>query len=176
MLSTFYLGYDGCVLWPSYVLVLDILMLAAKLYFFRLLHLGDYYYYHFSFNLITMLSEDNIIISNMPSQIEIAARSNGPSTATSRRNKALASAALQKQMQTCIDVQCMSWIYEMEAMKLCQVQQKMFDAFNGNPTSGILPFLQDCLKGENAFMDLWDKVDNTENGNAQLIMHYCFVQ
>jgi hypothetical protein len=96
-------------------------MLAAKLYFFenlRLLHLGDYYYYHFSFNLITTLSEDNIIISNMPSQIEIAARSNGPSTATSRRNKALASAALQKQMQTCIDVQCMSLIYEMEAMKL----------------------------------------------------------
>ncbi len=112
----------------------------------------------------------------MSSQIETAARSNATSAATSQRNKALASAALQKQMQTCIAVQCMSWVYFMEAMKLVQVHQKMFDAFNCNPTSGILPFLQDCLKGENAFKYLWDKVDTADNGSAQMMFRYCFVQ
>ena len=112
----------------------------------------------------------------MSTEPEIVARSNAPSATTSRRNKALASAALQKQIQTCIAVQCMSWVYQMEAMKLCQVQQKLFDAFHGNPTSGTLPFLQDCLKGDNSFESLWDKVDSSENGNAQLMLHYCFVQ
>ena len=64
----------------------------------------------------------------------------------------------------------------MEAMKLAQVHQKMFEGYHGNPASGTLPFLKDCLLGENAFEHLWDKVDSTDSGSTNLQLRNCFVQ
>ncbi len=112
----------------------------------------------------------------MSTQIESAPRRSVASATSSKRNKTLASAAFQKQLQTCIAVQCMSWVYQMEAMKLAQVHQKMFEGYHGNPASGTLPFLKDCLLGENAFEHLWDKVDSTDSGSTNLQLRNCFVQ
>jgi hypothetical protein len=70
----------------------------------------------------------------------------------------------------------MSWVYQMEAMKLAQVHQKMFEGYHGNPASDTLPFLKDCLLGENAFEHLWDKVDSTDSGSTNLQLRNCFVQ
>ena len=38
------------------------------------------------------------------------------------RKKALAPAAMQKQMQSCIAIHCMTWVYQMEAMKLTRTE------------------------------------------------------
>jgi hypothetical protein len=98
-----------------------------------------------------------------------------PATAAARK-KALAPAAIQKQVQSCIAIHCMSWVYQLDAMKLAQVHQKMFDGYHGNPTSGTDPMVQDCLKGVNAFEGLWDKIDASDSGIPQLLLKYCFPQ
>ena len=92
------------------------------------------------------------------------------------RKKALAPAAMQKQMQSCIAIHCMTWVYQMEAMKLTQVHQKMFDGYHGNPTSGVAPLVLDCLKGSNAFEGLWDRIDATDSGTPQLMLKYGYSQ
>jgi hypothetical protein len=68
--------------------------------------------------------------------------------------KALAPAAIQKQLQSCSVIHCMTRVYQLDAMKLSQVHQKMFDGYHENPTNGTDPMVQDCLKGVNAFEGL----------------------
>jgi hypothetical protein len=78
-------------------------------------------------------------------------------TATQQgRNRALAPAFIQKQMQQAVAVGAMTYVYGLEAMKLKQVYQKLFDSFHGNPTSGLLPMVNDLLTGGNAYAQLWD--------------------
>jgi hypothetical protein len=77
------------------------------------------------------------------------------------RKKALTTAAMQKQMQSCVAIHCMTWVYQMDAMKLTQVHPKMFDEYHGNPTSGTAPLVIDCLKIDNAFEGLWGRIDAT---------------
>jgi hypothetical protein len=67
------------------------------------------------------------------------------------RKKALAPAAMQKQMESCVAIHCMTWVYQMDAMKLTQVHQKMFVGYHGNPTNSVAPLVLDYLKGDNAF-------------------------
>jgi hypothetical protein len=64
----------------------------------------------------------------------------------SAREKTPAPAAIQKQLQKCIVTNCMSWIYQMDVMKLTQIHQKMLDGYHGNPTNGIASMVQDPLK------------------------------
>ena len=72
------------------------------------------------------------------------------------RNRALAPAFIQKQMQQAVAVGAMTYVDGLEAMKLKQVYQKLFDSFHGNPTSGLLPMVNDLLTGGNAYAQLWD--------------------
>jgi hypothetical protein len=88
--------------------------------------------------------------------------------------KNLAPAALQKQLQACIAIHGMSWVYEMDTMKLTQVHQKLFDGFHGNASNGTLPMVKDCLEGENAFESLWDKI--VSDTGPQLFLKSCYTQ
>ena len=76
------------------------------------------------------------------------------------RNRALAPAFIQKQMQQAVAVGAMSYVYGLEAMKLKQVYQKLFDSFHGNPTSGLLPMVNDLVTGGNAYAILWDRSED----------------
>ena len=65
----------------------------------------------------------------------------------------------------------MTYVSSLETTKLPDVHQKHFDSYHGNPVSGILPMVKDCLAGEGSFGDLWDRIDNGSDGSAsQLIL------
>lgn len=65
-------------------------------------------------------------IRDMSNQSEAAPSSSASSAIVSKSNMTLALVPVQKQLQTYIVVKCMSWLYQMEHMKLAQVQQEMF--------------------------------------------------
>jgi hypothetical protein len=74
----------------------------------------------------------------------------------------------------CIAIHGMSWVYEMDTMKLTQVHQKLFDGFHGNASNGTAPMVKDCLEGENAFENLWDKIDS--DTGPKLLLKSCYTQ
>jgi hypothetical protein len=76
------------------------------------------------------------------------------------RNRLATPAFVQKQLQTAAAVGAMSYVYGLEAVKLKQVQQKLFDCYHGNPTAGMVPMVGDLMKGENAYSELWDRSDD----------------
>ena len=82
------------------------------------------------------------------------------STTQQGRNRGLAPAFIQKQMQQAVAVGAMTYVYGLEAMKLKQVYQKLFDSFHGNPTSGLLPMVNDLVTGGNAYAILWDRSED----------------
>jgi hypothetical protein len=57
----------------------------------------------------------------MSNQSEAAPSSSASSAIVSKSNMTLALVPVQKQLQTYIVVKCMSWLYQMEHMKLAQV-------------------------------------------------------
>ncbi len=59
-------------------------------------------------------------------------------------------------------------------MKLTQVHQKLFDGFHGNASNGTAPMVKDCLEGENAFENLWDKIDS--DTGPKLLLKSCYTQ
>jgi hypothetical protein len=87
-----------------------------------------------------------------PGSITTASRSHG-------RN--FAPAAFQKQIQTAVAVQCITWVHSLDQTKLMAVYQKLFDSYNGNPVSGVLPVAKDCLSGERALGYLRDRADES---------------
>ncbi len=91
------------------------------------------------------------------------------SMSSSTRNRSTAPAFVQKQLQTAVAVGTMTYVYGLEAMKLKQVQQKLFDCYHGNPMAGMIPMVGDLMKGENAYSELWDR---SEDGQATLKSHF----
>jgi hypothetical protein len=88
---------------------------------------------------------------------------------SARSKTTTAPAFVQKQLQTAIAVGAMTYVYGLESMKLRQVHQKLFDRYHGNPTSGNVSMVNDLLKGENAFAQLWDR---SEDGQATIKSHF----
>jgi hypothetical protein len=76
---------------------------------------------------------------------------------------------VQKQLQTVIAVGAMTYVYRLESMKLKQVHQKLFNCYHGNPTSGNVPMVNNLLKGEKAYAQLWDQ---PEDGQATIKSHF----
>jgi hypothetical protein len=95
---------------------------------------------------------------------------------TAARKKALAPDAIKKQLQLCITIHCMCWVYQLDAIKLSQAHQKMFDGYHGKPTNCTKPKVQDCLKGVNAFEGLWDWMGASDSEIPQLMLKYCYPQ
>jgi hypothetical protein len=62
-------------------------------------------------------------------------------------------------MKQAVTVGAMTYVY-VEVMKLKQVHQKLFYSFHGNPTSGLLPMVNDILSGGNAYAILWDRSED----------------
>jgi len=85
---------------------------------------------------------------------------------SSNRKPNLAPANIQKQVQAAIAVSCMTYVSSLETTKLPDVHQKHFYSYHGNPVSGILPMVKDCLAGEGSFGDLLDRIDNGSDGSA----------
>ena len=85
-----------------------------------------------------------------------------------RNRKALAPAAFQRQLQTAIAVSCMPYVHSLDQMKLQQVHQKLHESYHGNPVGGILPMVQDCIKGVGCFGALWDQVDGENSTSLTL--------
>jgi len=67
---------------------------------------------------------------------------------------------VQKQLQATIAVGSMTFVYGLESMKLKQVHQKL--CYHGNPTSGNVAMVNDLLKGENAYTQLWDQSEDKQ--------------
>jgi hypothetical protein len=70
----------------------------------------------------------------------------------------------------------MTWVHSLDQMKLQQVYQKLHEAYHGNPVAGVIPMVNDCIKGEGCFGSLWDRSDGTENGSPTLTMKRCMMQ
>ena len=100
----------------------------------------------------------------MASQASTRAPTTGATSRT--RNKTLAPAAYQKQLQTVIAVHCITWVHTLDQMKLSQVQQKLFDSYHGNPVQALLPAVKECLSGNQGFDSLWDRGE--ENSSLTL--------
>jgi hypothetical protein len=93
-----------------------------------------------------------------------------------RPKKSLAPAAFQRQIQTAIAVSCMTWMHALDQMKLQEVYQKLHESYHGNPVTGVIPMVNNCIKGKDCFRSLWDRSDGTKNGSPTLTMKRCMMQ
>jgi hypothetical protein len=71
--------------------------------------------------------------------------------ASRSRNKKVAPAPLQKQLQAVIAVNCLTWVHTLDQMKPIQVQKKLFEHYLGNTVSKTVTTVQDCLQGDYVF-------------------------
>lgn len=66
----------------------------------------------------------------------------------------------------------MSWVYEIDAKKLTQVLQKLFDGFHGDPTNGTALMVKDYLEGAKAFESLWDQSNVSDTALPQSMLKF----
>ncbi len=94
----------------------------------------------------------------MSSQASTRASSTGASRS---RNKSLAPASFQKQLQAALSVHCMTWVHTLDQMKLARVKKKQFERYHGCAESATLAAVDDCVSDDNAFASLWDRPEDS---------------
>ena len=97
------------------------------------------------------------------------------SAAVSRARKALAPATMQKRVQEAVAVHCLSWVYQMNSMKLKEVQSTCFQAYHGQAEKDIVSFALQCISGQGPFEELWDKEEEA-SGVCTLELKTAFSQ
>jgi hypothetical protein len=66
---------------------------------------------------------------------------------------------MQKRIQEAVAIHCLTWVYQMNLMKLKEVQSTCFSAYHGQADKDIVSFALQCVSGQDAFQELWDKED-----------------
>jgi hypothetical protein len=64
-----------------------------------------------------------------------------------------------KRIQEAVAFHCLTWVYQMNSMKLKEVQSACFSAYHGQADKDIVSIALLCVSGQGTFKELWKKED-----------------